>query len=628
MYRWVHNDGSPQIWETAANWQHGGTLSGVPPIDSTAIVCMATSDTVTIDPGSSFFVKVKELHLDATTTLVVKGPGTGLLVNGDSDSIWGPLTTVKVNQASLGGTGTILAQGLITFTSGESNATFLTSTQSSCGVAPSNPSGVLAVAAGGEARLEKYGLALYAGYHVDVRSGGLVTLGADTWFAADDGTSLTIQPGGTVDLRGDGGYYQGCVNDKPLSVFTNNGTLQKSAGSGTSVIEETYVAGDAGQVLVQSGTIALPGNQAVSADVAPQHSLATGRCDQVLATEPCQPTTDPDLDEMSVELTMPQNSGVSSLVQLQELPPVSTAVDPMRIGNEVEAHAEGLVPDRSAPARIELRFSQADVMQTAVQEVQVWHTPDSGPGGQIPDCAGDTVPAGTVACVRRPVTRTSDNTFVTVLAIETSRWRVRRGQIIVHETPSEPQGLAVKQAAPFDGSALAVTWAAPAVEWYEPGGGVPGPARRHPGPPGGDLGAAEGPGSGPSHDHRGGGQRRGSGSGVRGRDDRGGLVPPAQGARRPGEEGRQAHGRREVEGAHRRRGLRDHPLQGRAVHPGRTQGRQRCRHGRQAEVPVQAPAGSLLLQGEGAQRRPLGAVEQEDRPRPTPLKHRFVCGLT
>ena len=468
MYRWVHNDGSPQIWETAANWQHGGTLPGVPPIDSTAIVCMATSDTVTIDPGSSFFVKVKELHLDATTTLVVKGPGTGLLVNGDSDSIWGPLTTVKVNQASLGGTGTILAQGLITFTSGESNATFLTSTQSSCGVAPSNPSGVLAVAAGGEARLEKYGLALYAGYHVDVRSGGLVTLGADTWFAADDGTSLTIQPGGTVDLRGDGGYYQGCVNDEPLSVFTNNGTLQKSAGSGTSVIEETYVAGDAGQVLVQSGTIALPGNQAVSADVAPQHSLATGRCDQVLATEPCLPTTDPDLDEMSVELTMPQNSGVSSLVQLQELPPVSTAVDPMRIGNEVEAHAEGLVPDRSAPARIELRFSQADVMQTPVQEVQVWHTPDSGPGGQIPDCAGDTVPAGAVACVRRPVTRTSDNTFVTVLAIETSRWRVRRGQIIVHETPSEPQGLAVKQAAPFDGSALAVTWAAPAVSGTSP----------------------------------------------------------------------------------------------------------------------------------------------------------------
>ena len=40
------------------------------------------------------------------------------------------------------------------------------------------------------------------------------------------------------------------------------------------------------------------------------------------------------------------------------------------------AHADNL--SAAQPARIDLRFSQADVMATPLDEVQVVHTPDAG----------------------------------------------------------------------------------------------------------------------------------------------------------------------------------------------------------------------------------------------------------
>ena len=50
------------------------------------------------------------------------------------------------------------------------------------------------------------------------------------------------------------------MTGQPLSVLTNNGLLRKTAGTGTSVVDATYAG--SGQVAVQSGTLALPGQPA------------------------------------------------------------------------------------------------------------------------------------------------------------------------------------------------------------------------------------------------------------------------------------------------------------------------------------------------------------------------------
>ena len=177
----------------------------------------------------------------------------------------------------IGGTATIRAQGDVTFTSGQFG-TFLTSTHNGGGQQPPADPGLLVVE--GHATLTNLGLALSTGYGVSVASGGVVTMAPDTWFAADYGTALIIQPGGTLEVAGDGDYHQGfAVAGQPLSLLTNNGLLTKTAGAGTSVVDATYAG--SGQAAVLSGTLALPDNQQVRASVSPGTSLATGRCEGV-----------------------------------------------------------------------------------------------------------------------------------------------------------------------------------------------------------------------------------------------------------------------------------------------------------------------------------------------------------
>jgi hypothetical protein len=110
-----------------------------------------------------------------------------------------------------------------------------------------------------------------------------------------------------------------------------------------------------------------------------------------------------------------------------------------------------------------LRFSQADVMSTPLDEVQVVHTTDDNQQVLLPDCVNGALPSGLWSCVVRPVTRTPQNTFVTVLTKQTSRWKVRRSLPVENQgAPGAPRGVTVKEAKPFDGSRLSVSWVAPA----------------------------------------------------------------------------------------------------------------------------------------------------------------------
>jgi hypothetical protein len=84
---------------------------------------------------------------------------------------------------------------------------------------------------------------------------------------------------------------------------------------------------------------------------------------------------------------------------------------------------------------------------------------------QTPDCVNaTTMPAGQPYCIVRPVTRNAQNTFVTVLTTQTSRWRLRRtaaGQF--NQTPpGAPTGVSAGRGAPGDGSVIHLSWAGPA----------------------------------------------------------------------------------------------------------------------------------------------------------------------
>ena len=279
-----------------------------------------------------------------------------------------------------------------------------------------------------------------------------------TWVSAQPGTTTTIRPGATLDLGGDGGYYQSAAQPGAL---VNNGVLRKSGGNGTSVIDAAYQG--SGQVLVQSGAIAMPDGGQVGATVWPGSTLATGRCGGPVTGAVCQPTQDPAKDPMSVQLTVPAGIAGAANVQIQELGPVGAGVDPQGVGNEVLAHADNLAADNAHPAKVVLRFSQADVMSTPLDEVQVVHTTDDLQQVLLPDCANGALPSGLWSCVVRPVARNSQNTFVTVLTTQTSRWRVRRSLPVDNQgAPTVPRAVTVKEAKPFDGSVLKVSWTAPA----------------------------------------------------------------------------------------------------------------------------------------------------------------------
>jgi hypothetical protein len=461
LRNWNDFTGTTQYWEDFNLWDPTGIPGDSDPDE---FVCLNTTDTVFMDAEQTRFFDIGGVQMGGETTLDIR-EGAGLFVHGVDESVWASGTTTDVTKAQLGGSGTIRVQGDITFTSDDTSGTFLTSKQTvGNGEAPPADTGTMVVE--GQATLSNLGLGLLTGYEVTVANNGKVTVAPNAFFAADYGTSTTIDAGGTLDFTGDGAYYQGfAVANQPLSVLTNNGTLVKSGGTGTSVVDADYVQGATGKVIVQSGTLALPDDALVSAQVAPGTSFATGTCGGQPSAV-CQPTTNPTEDAMSVDFTVPPANGAPATVELQELPPVGPAVDPNGIGNEVLAHADNLVANPAGPATLKLRFSQADVMATPVSEVQVVHTPDSGPAAQIPLCVSGALPTGVPACLLS-VTRDSQNTYVTVMTTQTSRWRVRRGQVVEPPPPppgipSAPQGLSVHEADPFDGSALAVAWSAPA----------------------------------------------------------------------------------------------------------------------------------------------------------------------
>ncbi len=436
---WIHSDGSALPFDSTSLWNP----AGIPGSGPNEILCINTSDHLVLDDQGTTLVHAGQLYLDGTSEVEVTA-GASLFVDDGVQSVWGPGTNVAINNnGQLGGAGTIRVQGGVWFASPGTGSVL---------------SGTGAMLVDGSASVVANGLGLDSGYDVDVSPGGHLNLGPGTWLAADPGTTTTIQPGATLDIGGDGGFYR--RDAAGSGVLVNNGVLRKSVGTGISVIDATYQG--SGQIQVQSGTVAMLDSGLIGGAVWPGNTLATGRCDGPVSTATCQPTTDPAVDAMSVAFTVPQANQVAN-VQLQELGPVDKAADPQAVGNEVLAHADNLVTDSAHPAQVVLRFSQADVMSTPLDEVQVVHTTDDNQQVLLPACVNGALPSGLWSCVVRPVTRTAQNTFVNVLTTQTSRWRLRRALPVENQgAPSAPRRVTVEEAKPFDGSRLSVSWIAPA----------------------------------------------------------------------------------------------------------------------------------------------------------------------
>jgi len=435
------------VFTNPNNWNE----MGVPAVGEVA--CIAKADQAVIPVGTVVDIAQLEMSNGAMLSL---GQNSGLFINGSVQSVWDSSTSVTATAGQIGGSGIIRLRGNATFGSATSAAT-LTSQDVANGIQPPADTGEMVVE--GHATVANLGAAIRTGFLVTVANGGSLTVAPGSYLSADDGTALTILAGSMLDLTGDGGYYRGSdVSGLTRSVLTNNGTLRKSGGTGASVIDAKIVT-NGGQVVVGSGTLALSDGQPLSGVVSPGSTLATGRC-ATPVTEVCQPSTDPAVDPMSVRFTVPGTNAAAASVQIEEL---AGTADAKQVGNAVLAHADNLVPDTAHPARITLRYSQPDVMATPLGEVQVVHTTDGGQDVLLPDCAIGILPAGLDSCIVRPATRDSQNTYVTVLTVTTSRWHLRRDPPIENQgAPGAPQGFSVKEGAPFDGSVLKLAWSAPA----------------------------------------------------------------------------------------------------------------------------------------------------------------------
>ena len=298
-----------------------------------------------------------------------------------------------------------------------------------------------------------------AGYQVDV-AGADAQPAARPWLSADPGTAMTIQPGGTLRPRRRRRLLPGAaVAGQSLGTLVNNGVLRRPGGTAPSVVERNYSRARR----ARSRCRLLRHARAPRPSADQRHGRALARAWRTGTVRRGGPTTScigqrqqPRHRPMSVALTIPAPTRSRPACRSRSCRR-SPGRRPPGIGNEVLAHADNLTADTATPAhdRPPLLPGRRD-----------GHAAGRGPGRAhrgrrhevlLPDCVSGALPAGLCrTCVVRPATpRPRTNTFVTVLTTQTqpvapAPQPARREP----GAPTAPQGLAVKEAAPFDGTAL------------------------------------------------------------------------------------------------------------------------------------------------------------------------------
>lgn len=318
-YTWAGPDGG--AWKTDAFWNtervgqpvthRAPNYDGSPGTDDslTGYVCVLTDTTVTLDHETHVHVLALQV---AQATLMV-GPNARVMVYGGPD---GERSTVAADAAielrgsTLGGPGAIDVDGRVTW--GEAGTGAATLDNDFCADFPVDEqvaacaglatTGVVRVRSGGRLEVHGRGVNLADGYRLEVASGGRLRVdGATGYVAADRDTAISVEAGGTLELKGDGSVFEGKANARPdgeLAHLTNAGTVTKSAGSGRSSLNVRYDG--PGRIEVLSGGLSVAGGAAVGATgtVVGGARLGTGGCGTSgaagEAARPCDPVTSAD----------------------------------------------------------------------------------------------------------------------------------------------------------------------------------------------------------------------------------------------------------------------------------------------------------------------------------------------
>jgi len=405
--------GEDADWENDANWSLGLSPLHTPDDD---YVCIPGGGQPVIDGAAGQEADVAAFDVEGGARLTVN-EGAKLFIDGDQAE---QRSTVRrfgvllLEGGAFGGPGRLDVRGSMFWRSLPTGAASIMTRECStyspaCGEPVPGPRGRLQVLPTGFLVVDGRGVNLKDEYRIV--SLGAVRLMNEAYIAADRGTSLDIGPGGVLDLRNDGGYYEGMTQfgvESP-SLLRNAGTIVKRAGEGTSVVQADYVQEDTGSVRVLSGTLALPSGVPAPAEVRRGRSYGTGAC--YAPGEGCEVSTfgahEGDLgtlgaDLSSATLTVPgatQPGSVGIVVDEKR-----AKADPGDLTGPVLAHAgQGLSATRSDPAVLTLRFDERLLDGRSWGEVQVFRQATRGkPFVRLPACRdGGAPPRGSVACVDR-----------------------------------------------------------------------------------------------------------------------------------------------------------------------------------------------------------------------------------
>ncbi|WP_215813117.1 hypothetical protein [Pimelobacter sp. 30-1] len=323
-YTWAGPDGG--AWKTDASWNteragqplthRAPNYDGTPATDDslTGYLCVLTGTRVVLDDETHVHV----LSLQVAQATLAVGPNARVMVYGGPAGYSSTIAAgaaVELRGSTLGGPGAIDVHGRVLW--GEAGTGAATLDNDFCDAAPGEgfppgeqvagcsgvgPTGVLRVGSGGRLTVAGRGVNLADGYRLEVASGGLLRVeGAAGYLAADRDTEIAVEAGGTFELAGDGSVYEGLANGRPdgeLALFSNAGTVTKSAGSGRGSLNVRYEG--TGRIDVLAGGLSVAGgaSSGTGGRVSGGARLGTGACGTPGAAgdaaRPCDPVTSAD----------------------------------------------------------------------------------------------------------------------------------------------------------------------------------------------------------------------------------------------------------------------------------------------------------------------------------------------
>ena len=400
-------------------------------------------DDVTIPAGASVQLSAGEsatvLHLHNAGSVTV-ATGGWLVLQGESES---RLMTVK---GGLGGEGRLTVTQRLSWVSTPNGAA--TQTTRRCELAevdcstPVPPvAGRTVVAAGATMSVSGLGVNLVDSRVIEVH--GKLVLSKGGYLAADDGTAVQLvrdaQSTGQLVLQNDLGVYRGTiVAGLPRAVLTNTGTILKTAGTGTSIIDATYRDTDPGspyrgRVVVRRGTVSIWSDAAtataVTATVSQGAGLATGSCAGAVSagnTAPCAHAVATDDNPQATDVTLTKPGTTTSTVTVEEM---TAEANPGGLGVPVRIETPGAVASTSAPLVFTLRIDGSllggQPPAQAAQQRVVQRRPDGGAYATLPSCATSPLGGATTACVDRAASGAdADDAVVVVRSLANSRYRI------------------------------------------------------------------------------------------------------------------------------------------------------------------------------------------------------------